>query len=110
MNKADMEKAVKQMVGDDRYDAIVPLYISLAQSAVVSRLFPMDDEASWDDVPDKFHARTCEIAVYLINKRGAEGEVSHKENGTQREYGSAAVPNAMFAGMVPFAHVPSRRE
>lgn len=109
MQGYEMESAVKAMVGDDRYDEVVPLYLDLAKSAVISRLFPMGGDVCWEHVPEKYHMRTCEIAVYLINKRGAEGEIGHRENGTDRTYESASVPASMLASMVPYAHVPRRR-
>lgn len=106
MTDSEMQAMVKVMVGDDRYDDIVQPYLDLAKAKVVSRLYPMTPEADWDGVDPAYHLQTCEIAVYLINKRGAEGETVHEENGTRREYESASVPNSMFRGMVPFAGVP----
>ena len=110
MQRYEMEDAVKNMVADDRYDGIVPLYLDMAQSAVMNRLYPLEPDVEWVDVPERFHGRTCEIAVYLINKRGAEGELSHRENGTERVYESASIPASMFAGMVPFAGVPRKAD
>ena len=101
----DMNTAVLSVVGE-RYRGQVPLYVGMAKAKVVERLFPFDPDATWDDVPERYAAQTCEIAVYLIGKAGAEGEKAHSENGTSRTYESASVPPSMFAGMVPFAGVP----
>ena len=43
-----------------------------------------------------------EIAAYLMNKRGAEGETYHGENGVNRTYENASVPASMLAGVTPF--------
>lgn len=100
-----MAKSVEALVSEhDR--ALVPYYVSVAQGAVVSHLFPYGD-ATWEKVPEKHHARTCEIAVFLVNKRGAEGETAHSENGVSRSYESAGIPRSYFEGMVPFCGVPS---
>ena len=44
-------------------------------------------------------------AVYLLNKRGAEGETAHSENGISRSYESADIPESMLSGIIPFAGV-----
>ena len=101
-----LEMAVT-IIADDALASYASVYLSLAKSAIVAQLFPLDSSATWDDVPEKFHMRAVEICVYLLNKRGAEGEVSHSENGVSRTYGDASIPSRMFAGMVPQAGVPS---
>jgi len=42
-----------------------------------------------------------EIATYLLNKRGAEGQTAHSENGISRSYESADVPSSMLNQIVP---------
>ena len=107
MTDQEMMERIRALVADSRFDEFTEHYLAIAQEAVVSRLYPLDDSASWSDVPEKFHSRTCEIAVYLVNRRGAEGEVSHSESGTSRTYESAGIPKSYFVGMTPFAGVPS---
>ena len=43
------------------------------------------------------------VACYLYNKIGAEGQVQHIENGIHRNWGSADVPNDMLKDIVPMA-------
>lgn len=95
------------LVDDPRFDGLVPAYVALAKDAVLNRLYPFREDATWDDVPAKHHPRTCEIAVYLVNRRGAEGESAHSESGVSRSYESAGIPSSYFDGIVPFAGVPS---
>lgn len=102
-----MEDTVCELVGDERLLPLCGAYLRIAKSAVMARLFPYREDATWADVPERYHGRTCEIAVYLINRRGSEGEVSHSENGVSRTYGSAAVPEGFFDGMAPYVGVPS---
>lgn len=107
MEEQDMVEAVMAMVDDDRFEyAVANVYLPMAKDAVVSRLFPYSPEATWDDVPERHHMQTCQIAVYLLDKSGAEGEVRHVENGTTHEWKSAGIPADYFAGMVPRAGVP----
>ena len=106
MTQEEMLSMVRALVGDPRFDDLAPSYLALAQGAVTQRLFPYAD-ATWEDVPEKHHARTCEIAVYLVNRRGGEGETSHSESGVSRVYESAGIPSSFFAGMPPMVGVPS---
>ena len=105
MTDKEMTAMVSTILDDSRFDGMIPHYLGIAKDAVISHLYPFKSDAAWEDVPVKHHARTCEIAVFLINKRGAEGEISHSENGVSRSYESAGIPKSYFVGMVPFCGV-----
>lgn len=94
------------LVGDPRLDDLCAVYLEIAKSAVVARLFPFVNDATWADVPERHQTKACQIACYLVNKRGAEGETSHSENGVSRTYASADIPDVYFDGIVPFCGVP----
>lgn len=106
MTDAEMVSLIQTLVGDSRFDALAAPYLEIAKDAVMQRLFPYVPEPEWIDVPAKWHSRTCEIAVYLINKRGAEGETQHSENGVSRTYESSGIPASLLQGMAPFVGVP----
>jgi hypothetical protein len=57
------------------------------------------------DVPLKYHRLQCQIASYLLNKQGAEGETRHSENGIDRTYETADVPPSMLTSVIPFVGV-----
>lgn len=105
-DRSALAAIVKAMLGDDRYDELVPIYLAVAQQAIANRLYPMDKGKTWDDVPERYAYQACSIAVALISKRGAEGETSHVENGTKRTYSTADVPKELLRDIVPFAAVP----
>ena len=46
--------------------------------------------------------KQIEIAVYLYNKQGAEGQTAHSENGISRTYESADVPGVHVKRDSPF--------
>ena len=46
-----------------------------------------------------------EVAAYLLNKRGAEGETAHSENGISRSYEDGDVPSSLLRDIVPYAGV-----
>ena len=106
METSEMTAAVLAIVGDKSLaDTVEAVYLPMAKSAVVSRLYPFDAGKSWEDVPERHHMATCEIAAYLLSRQGAEGEKSHTENGVTHTWDSALVPEAMLAGMTPAAGV-----
>lgn len=106
MTDEQMAQMVTTLVDEPRFERFVETYLDLAKGAVMQHLFPYRD-AEWGDVPEKYHARTCEIAVYLVNRRGGEGETTHSESGVSRSYESAGIPASYFRGMAPFVGVPS---
>lgn len=53
----------------------------------------------------KYDAVHVEIAAYMINKRGAEGEVSHSENGVSRTYEDGDIPPSLLRAITPVVGV-----
>lgn len=80
-------------------DEILKSYLTIAGQKILSRAYPYDDTVT--EVPRRYGYLQCEIAAYLLNKRGAEGEVAHSENGISRSYESADVPESMLRDVVP---------
>lgn len=76
-------------------------YYELAEEIVLDRLYPFNNERKV--LPQKYCLKCIQIAEYLYNKRGAEGQTAHNENGISRSYESASVPESMLADIVPFA-------
>lgn len=107
MTDEQMVASVQALVGDDRLSAFASHYLEIAKGAVVAHLWPYRDDAEWADVPERHHARTVEIAVYLVNRRGSEGETSHQESGVNRSYESAGIPRSYFSGMPSHVGVPA---
>lgn len=103
MNDIEMTAMVKRLTGDSCY--AVP-FLEAARAAVLSRMYPFDGSKKWGDVPERYHMRTCEIAAYLAQKVGAEGETQHIESDVSRTYGSAYIPSSMLADIPSFCGVP----
>ena len=100
MTPGEITAAVKAELDDERLETFAPFAIERAKSAIVSRLFPYDHDAVWKDVPERYHPNCVSIAVYLVNRRGAEGETSHAEAGVSRTWESADIPESMFGSIV----------
>lgn len=103
MDTDKVTELTRALVGDEeRFSDCIDVYVQIAKDAVTARLYPFEPYADYGSVPEKFHSRTAEIACYLINKQGAEGETTHTENGVSRTYGAANIPASYFVGIVPF--------
>lgn len=95
---------LKSMTGEDD-DTVLAAYLSLAEQSLMNRLYPYKtvDELSGMQFPSQYDAVKVRAAAYMLNKRGAEGETSHSENGINRSYDSSDLPNSLLNEIVPFA-------
>ena len=93
---------VKTLTGETD-ETLLGILLSVAEQKVLNRLYPFDDTQTV--IPARYDRNVVEIAVYLYNRLGTEGELEHNEGDTQRRYASASVPSDMFAGIIPYAGV-----
>lgn len=91
---------LSQITGETERDA-VSAYLLLAKNAVLQKLYPFGDGT--EELPEKYRSMQVEIAAYLLNKRGAEGEVAHSENGVSRTYEDGDVPPSLLRRILPMA-------
>ena len=84
-------------------DEVLRAYLTIAGRKIINRAYPYD--ATITEVPTRYGYLQCEIAAYLLNKRGAEGEVSHSENGISRTYENADVPDSMLRDVIVYCGV-----
>ncbi len=84
---------------DERDADTLSAYLYLAAGAVLKRRYPFRDDVK--EVPERYVDNQLKIAAYLLNKRGAEGQLSHNENGIDRTYESADIPESMLKDIVP---------
>ena len=103
--KLTMVRVMGNVSNDDPdwSDDILLTYLAIAGRKIIDRAYPYDDTI--EDVPRRYELLQCEIAVYLLNKRGAEGETSHSENGISRSYENADIPESMLSVITPFCGV-----
>ena len=84
-------------------DEVLLTYLDIAGREIIRRAYPFREDIN--EVPNKYNTLQCEIANYLLNKRGAEGQISHSENGISRSYESGSIPESMFKSVVPYCGV-----
>lgn len=107
---SDTEKLIflRVMVGEHSSDTewsdeVLLTYLAIAGQKIINRAYPYTDEVTV--VPKRYELLQCEIAAYLLNKRGAEGEIAHSENGISRSYADADIPESLIGNVVTHCEV-----
>ena len=70
-----------------------------AKAVILSRRFPFGEHP--EEIESKYKDLQIRIAVEMFNKRGAEGETAHSENGVSRSYASANVSEDLLKEITP---------
>ena len=103
MTQAEKLTLLKAMVGSSDTDDVLLTYLDVAGHKIINRAYPFGTDET--EVPTRYDFLQCEIAAYLLNKRGAEGQTSHSENGISRSYESADVPESLLGAVTPMVGV-----
>lgn len=96
--------SMKIMMGDDVIDIddeTLVVYLNLAEKKLLTHIYPFDHNVS--ELPSRYDYEHVELAIALFNKRGAEGEEQHNENGVHRRYRAEA---QILASIPKYAGVP----
>ena len=101
-SKLEQLKSLLGISGTDE-DALLLTLLSISAQKILDRVYPYDPTVT--EVPARYETKQVEIAVYLYNKRGAEGQIVHNENGINRTYESADVPESLMRGITPYVGV-----
>lgn len=96
----DIEKIENMRVAiapDTAEEQVLLSEIKTAETMILNKMYPFGypDGAV---VPLRYERLQIKLAVELFTQRGAEGQVSHSENGTTRSWPSA---NRILAQIVP---------
>lgn len=106
-----VENKYRVLVGlsesDTSKDAVIEIFLSQAQKKVLKARYPFGGytDSQKADALERYSDNVDDIYVYLYNKQGAEGQTAHNENGTNRTYGSALIPDSYTADIVPIVKV-----
>jgi hypothetical protein len=103
MTQAEKLTLLKAMVGESDTEEVLLAYLNVAGRKIINRAYPYGTDET--EVPTRYDFLQCEIAAYLLNKRGAEGQTSHSENGISRSYESADVPESLLGAVTPMVGV-----
>ena len=107
MTEVEKLSLLRVMVGQPNEgewsDDVLTLYLHIAAQKILNRAYPYDDTVT--EVPRRYGYLQCDIANYLLDKRGAEGQTAHSENVISRSYESADVPESMLCEVIPHVGV-----
>lgn len=98
-----LKKYLNKEDADTGEDDFLLFLLDLAGSKLLERLYPFD--ATKSEVPVRYQFKQIEIALFLYNKQGVEGQTSHSENGISRAYENADIPDSLMQGITPFVGV-----
>jgi hypothetical protein len=107
MNETQKRIYLRSVTETNLDDDVLDFYLGTAADAIISRAYPFLADDAEVELPARYASVQCDIAAYLINKRGAEGQIAHSENGVSRTYGDSGIPASYFRGIVPCCGVPS---
>ena len=99
-------RVILDPVDDD--DTTLLSYLEQAKDVILNRMYPYmaDEDYEGMTIPKRYEYKQIRIAAYLLNKRGAEGETQHIENGIHRNYKSSDVPEDMLWDVLPAVGIP----
>lgn len=106
MSRLSAVETVMRLTGKTD-EELVSDYVDMASGIILQRLYPFRDDIT--EVPERYLSKLVEIATYLIDKIGAEGQTAHSENGVSRTYESASVPDSMLKSITPFGGMLGRK-
>ena len=105
MTDAEKIVLVKAMT-DESDDNVISAFLSMAGEAINHYADPHKMSDS-ETVLSEYGGTQCRLTAYWLNKRGAEGEIVHLENGISRHYESGDVPDSLLKEIVPKCGVVS---
>lgn len=103
MSQTEKLQLLKAMVGGSDNEEVLLTYLNVAGRKILNRAYPYGTDET--EVPTRYDFLQCEIAAYLLNKRGADGQTAHSENGISRTYESADVPESLIGAVTPMIGV-----
>lgn len=104
MTDNDKLAILRQMLdeGNTVSDDTANTYLAAAEKAVINLAYPFGD-VSEKTMPERYEYEQIEIAAYMLNKRGAEGETAHTEGGTSRTFETGDIPISLRARITAYA-------
>jgi len=103
MTDAEKIVLVKAMT-DETDEDVISAFLSLAGEAIYNHADPYRT-GDRDDILSRYGGAQAKAASYFINKRGADGQTSHGENGISRTYESGDLPDSLLKEITPICGV-----
>lgn len=104
MTEANKIALVTAMTDEDD-DDVISAFLEMAGDAIYHYVDPFKTTGK-AEVLDEYGAVQAKAAAYFINKRGADGQVTHGENGISRSYENGDLPSSLLKEITPKVGVP----
>lgn len=94
---------LKLKIPEESNDNLLDDFLESAKAIIMTNRYPFEDFP--EELESRFLDLQARIAVDLYNKLGAEGEISHSENGVSRSYASSSVSPDLLKEIIPKGRV-----
>jgi len=97
----DAEKIVLvEAMTDETDEDVISAFLAMAGDAIYNYADPFQTSDK-TELLSKYGGVQAKAAAYYINKRGADGQTTHSENGISRGYESGDLPNSLLKEITP---------
>ena len=103
---AQVERLKARLEGEDYTDALLSDLLESAKYIIFEHRFPYSEYPT--EVEPRYQNLQLQIAVELFGKMGADGQISHSENGISRSWQSADVSYDLLSRITPISKVVRR--
>lgn len=103
MTNAEKIVLVEAMT-DETDEDVISAFLSMAGDAIYHYVDPFKT-ADKESVLTEYGAVQAKAAAYFLNKRGADGQIGHSENGISRSYESGDLPASLLREITPICGV-----
>lgn len=101
----DYEKLViVKAMTDEEDEDVISAFLYMAGDAICNYCDPFSS-TDREDLLDRYGGAQARTAAAWLNKRGADGQISHSENGISRSYESGDIPTSILKELTPMCGV-----
>ena len=103
MTQEEKLETLKAMLSPDAptNEELIALLL-VTKGAILNARYPLGVMKE-TEVPAKYEHIQLQACVSLYNKKGAEGQTAHSENGIDRTYEAGDIPHSLLKQIVPMA-------
>ncbi len=106
MSEAEKLEIMRKLIAPDvETEDVLKEVIKEAEALILNKMHPFGYKEG-TAIPARYEYLQLQLAVEIYNKRGAEGQVGHTENGIGRAYSSADVSGDVLSKITPVVKTP----
>lgn len=108
MTQAEKIAYMATICEEDDVD-VLSAFLAMAEEIAKEKVFPFgcSDDAFAEKILHRYDRVICEIAVFLVYRRGAEGEKGHLESTVERNFENGGIPDTYMKKLIPYCGVVS---